>query len=84
MCGFGLTTTIYLVTYWLLRKAAAPVYAPLKDGGQLLSGGEDMNQHGVLESAVPIEIRARVDIRFYLVPEAITVVHSVHCILLAA
>jgi hypothetical protein len=49
MCGFALTSIIYLATYSLLHKAAAPVYAPLAQGGALISGGEDMRQEGVIE-----------------------------------
>ena len=51
MCGFGLTCTVYMVTYGLLSKAAAPRYAPLNEGGALISGGEDMDQKGVIECA---------------------------------
>lgn len=49
MAGFVLISTTYLITYFLLYKAASPHYAPLAQGGALISGGEDMDQHGVIE-----------------------------------
>ena len=48
--GLGFTSFVYLLTYYLLRESAKPRYAPLNDGGALLSGGEDMDaQGGVIE-----------------------------------
>ncbi|KAL1507087.1 hypothetical protein AB1Y20_007946 [Prymnesium parvum] len=49
MGGFALTSTIYAACYFMLSKAAAPKYAPLAEGGALISGGEDLGQAGVLE-----------------------------------
>ena len=48
--GLAFTSFVYLLTYYLLRESAKPRYAPLNDGGALLSGGEDMDaQGGVIE-----------------------------------
>ena len=48
--GLGFSSFVYLVTYYLLRESAKPHYAPLNDGGALVSGGEDMDaQGGVIE-----------------------------------
>ena len=49
IAGFCLTTTVYAVCYFMLSRAAAPVYAPLEKGGGLVSGGSDMSQSGVTE-----------------------------------
>merc|ERR1712232_1215778 len=47
--GFSLTSFVYAVCYFMLSRAAAPTYAPLEKGGQLISGGTDMGQAGVIE-----------------------------------
>ena len=61
--GLGFTSFVYLLTYYLLRESAKPRYAPLNDGGALLSGGEDMDaQGGVIEHGMA-EIHLIVDIR---------------------
>ena len=44
--GFGLTSTVYAVCYYLLSRAAAPTYAPLEKGGALISGGSDLSMTG--------------------------------------
>ena len=49
MAGFALIMLVYAVVWFLLSKAAAPVYAPLKDGGALISGGDDLDQKGLIE-----------------------------------
>merc|ERR1711935_862842 len=49
MGGFALLLAVYGVVWFMLTKAAEPVYAPLKDGGALISGGDDLDQEGVIE-----------------------------------
>ena len=49
--GFALTTTVYAASYYLFSASASPKYAPLKDGGKLISAGTDLNQSGLIECA---------------------------------
>ena len=49
MAAFAATTITYARLYFFLAKAAAPKYAPLAQGGALVSGGSDLNSKGVLE-----------------------------------
>lgn len=46
MAGLGLLLTVHAACWLLLSKSAMPVYAPLEKGGQLISGGEDLDQKG--------------------------------------
>ncbi|KAL3913332.1 MAG: hypothetical protein SGPRY_008018 [Prymnesium sp.] len=48
-CGYGLLCVIVGACYLMLRSAATPKYAPLAEGGALISGGENLDQAGVLE-----------------------------------
>ena len=64
--GFGLTSTIYLVCYYLLHMAAQPKYAPIAEGGMLISGGTDLSQEGMIKytwdmlyTTMFIQVRAR-------------------------
>ena len=63
MVGFGLTSTIYAIIYFMFSKSAKPTYAPLAEGGGLISGGTDLDQKGVIECARPAHARTRA--RFY-------------------
>ena len=47
--GFCFTSTVYALCYFLLHKSATPIYAPLAQGGALISGGEDLDQKGLIE-----------------------------------
>lgn len=49
MAGAGILAFVYAVCYFMLARAASPKYAPLEKGGQLVSGGSDLSQSGVLE-----------------------------------
>ena len=44
-------TPLWHACWHLTRPAATGRYAPLKDGGALLSGGEDLDQKGLIECA---------------------------------
>ena len=49
IAGFVYSSIVYGVCYFLLSRAASPKYAPLEKGGQLISGGTDLSQSGVIE-----------------------------------
>ena len=46
IAGFSLTSTVYLVCYFLLFRLDGPQYEPLEKGGALKSGGADLSQSG--------------------------------------
>lgn len=47
--GFALTTVLYLITYFILAKAASPKFAPIAEGGDIISGGADLDEKGMTE-----------------------------------
>lgn len=47
--GLAITVLLYLALYFFLSKSASPKYAPLAQGGALVSAGVDLNQEGVIE-----------------------------------
>ena len=49
MLGLALLLTVHAACWLLLSKSATPLYAPLEKGGALISGGEDLDQKGVIE-----------------------------------
>lgn len=50
IAAFVMTSLVYAVTYIaIIRKAAAARWKPLSEGGALISGGDDLDQKGVLE-----------------------------------
>lgn len=49
IAGTVFTTLVYGVCYLMLSRSASPKYAPLEKGGQLISGGVDLSQAGVIE-----------------------------------
>lgn len=51
MGGFGATLLAYLALYFFLKLSATPKYAPLAQGGGLVSAGSDLDQKGVIECA---------------------------------
>ena len=57
--GLAFTSFVYLLTYYLLRESAKPRYAPLNDGGALLSGGEDMDAGSRIGTTTKVSGEAR-------------------------
>lgn len=49
MVGASILAVATAVCYFMIARAASPKYAPLEKGGQLVSGGSDLGQSGVLE-----------------------------------
>lgn len=49
IAGGTLLVTVNVGTYLFFSRSASPKYAPLAEGGKLISAGVDLNQDGLLE-----------------------------------
>ena len=49
IAGATLLMAVNVGTFWFLSMSASPKYAPLAEGGKLISAGVDLSQSGVIE-----------------------------------